>query len=101
MHSPAVLEERLKQNAKLHSLKLFMRVLKIYVRGENEGREWKRREERGGEGRERKGREGKGGKGEKGKRGGKREMGRECKQTNVNEKQLTSFPRRGVKIETV
>ena len=39
MHSLAVLVERLKQNAKLHSLKLFMRVLKIYVRGGNEGRE--------------------------------------------------------------
>ena len=51
MHSLAVLVERLKQNAKLHSLKLFMRVLKIYVRGGNEGRE------------------GRGGKGEEGKRG--------------------------------
>ena len=54
MHSLVTsLEERLKQNAKLHSVKLLMRVLKICLRGGDEGREWK--EERGGEGIEREG----------------------------------------------
>ena len=58
MHSLVTsLEERLKQNAKLHSVKLLMRVLKICFRGGDEGREWKggegrRRTEREGEGRE-------------------------------------------------
>ena len=49
-------EERLKQNAKLHSVKLLMLVLKICLRGGDEGREW-----RGGEGRDREGRRREGG----------------------------------------
>ena len=57
MHSLVTsLEERLKQNAKLHSVKLLMRVLKICLRGGDEGREW-----RGGEGRDREGRRREGG----------------------------------------
>ena len=57
MHSLVTsLEERLKQNAKLHSVKLLMLVLKICLRGGDEGREW-----RGGEGRDREGRRREGG----------------------------------------
>ena len=52
MHSLTTsLDERLKENAKLYSVKLFKRVLKIYVRGGDEGREWRRRERRDWEGR--------------------------------------------------
>ena len=69
-----------------------MRVLKICLRGEDEGRE--RREERGGK--ELRGKE-KGGEGLRGKERG----GRECKRAEVNEKQLTSFPCRGKNINTV
>ena len=47
----ASLEERLKRNVKLHSVIIFMWVSKIYLRGGDEGREWRRREGRGGEGR--------------------------------------------------
>ena len=47
----ASLEERLKRNVKLHSVTIFMWVSKIYLRGEDEGQEWRRREGRGGEGR--------------------------------------------------
>ena len=47
----ASLEERLKRNVKLHSVIIFMWVSKIYLRGEDEGQEWRRREGRGGEGR--------------------------------------------------
>ena len=61
------LDERLKENAKLYSVKLFKRVLKIYVRGGDEGREWRRREGRDWEGRKVKG--------GKGKREGERERG--------------------------
>ena len=46
----ASLEERLKRNVKLHSVIIFMWVSKIYLRGGDEGREWRRREGRGGEG---------------------------------------------------
>ena len=52
------LEERLKQNAKLHSIKLLMRVLKICLRGGDEGREWRGGEGGGGTEREGEGREG-------------------------------------------
>ena len=53
MHSLTTsLDERLKENAKLYSVKLFKRVLKIYVRGGDEG-------QIGGEGRGGTGREGK------------------------------------------
>ena len=91
MHSLVTsLEERLKQNAKLHSVKLLMRVLKICLRGEDEGRE--RREERGG-----RNWEGRRGEGLRGKERG----GRECKRAEANEKQLTSFPCRGKNINTV
>ena len=59
MHSVVTsLEERLKQNAKLHSVKLLMRVLKICLRCGDESREW-----RGGEGRGGTEREGEGGEG--------------------------------------
>ena len=59
MHSVVTsLEERLKQNAKLHSVKLLMRVLKICLKGGDEGREWKGGEGRGGTEREGEGREG-------------------------------------------
>ena len=53
------LDERQKQNAKLYSVKLFKRVLKMYVRGGDEGREWRRREGRDWEGRKVKGGKGK------------------------------------------
>ena len=85
MHSLVTsLEERLKQNAKLHSIKLLIRALKICLRGGDEGREWRGGEARGGEGLRRKERE-----------------GRECKRAEANEKQLTSFPCRGKNINTV
>ena len=52
MHSLTTsLDEGLKENAKLYSVKLFKRVLKIYVGGGDEGREWRRREGRDWEGR--------------------------------------------------
>ena len=58
MHSVVTsLEERLKQNAKLHSVKLLMRVLKIFLRDGDEGREWRGGEERGGTEREGEGKE--------------------------------------------
>ena len=58
MHSLVTsLEERLKQNAKLHSIKLLIRALKICLRGGDEGRE-RREEGRGGTEREGEGREG-------------------------------------------
>ena len=42
MHSLVTsLEERLKENAKLHSIKLLIRALKICLRGGDEGREWR------------------------------------------------------------
>ena len=70
MHSLTTsLDERLKENAKLYSVKLFKRVLKLYVRSGDEGREWWRRE-----GRDREGRKVKGG---KGKRERERERGGE------------------------
>ena len=50
----ASLEERLKRNVKLHSVIIFMWVSKIYLRGGDEGRERRGREERGGEGKEKK-----------------------------------------------
>ena len=85
MHSLVTsLEERLKQNAKLHSIKLLIRALKICLRGGDEGREWRGGEARRGEGLRRKERE-----------------GRECKRAEANEKQLTSFPCRGKNINTV
>ena len=60
MHSLTTsLDERLKENAKLYSVKLFKRVLKIYVRGGDEGQEWRRREGRDWEGRKVKGGKGK------------------------------------------
>ena len=57
IHSHALLEERLKQNTKLHSVKLLMRVLKICLRGRDEGREWRGGEGKGGTEREGEGRE--------------------------------------------
>ena len=82
MHSLVTsLEERLKENAKLHSIKLLIRALKICLRGGDEGREWRGGEARRGEGLRRKERE-----------------GRECKRAEANEKQLTSFPCRGKNI---
>ena len=58
MHSLVTsIEKKLKQNAKLHSVKLLMRVLKICLRGRDEGREWRGGEGRGGTEREGKGRE--------------------------------------------
>ena len=61
MHSLVTsLEERLKQNAKLHSIKLLIRALKICLRGGDEGREWRGGEARGGEGRRGEGRRGEG-----------------------------------------
>ena len=61
MHSLTTsLDERLKENAKLYSVKLFKRVLKLYVRSGDEGREWRR-----GEGRDWEGRKVKGGKGKR------------------------------------
>ena len=75
IHSHALLEERLKQNTKLHSVKLLTRVLKICVlRGRDEGREWRGGEGRGGTEREGEGRRGKG---EKIKREKERERGGE------------------------
>ena len=60
MHSLTTsLDERLKENAKLYSVKLFKRVLKLYVRSGDEGREWRRREGRDWEGRKVKGGKGK------------------------------------------
>lgn len=58
----ASLEERLKRNVKLHSVIIFMWVSKIYLRGGDEGREWRGRggEGRGGEGKKWKEMEGKG-----------------------------------------
>ena len=70
------LDERLKQNAKLYSVKLFKRVLKMYVRGGDEGREWRRREGRDWEGRRVKGGKGKRER-ERGEGGKKRERERE------------------------
>ena len=74
MYSLVSLEERLKQNAKVHS-----------VKGDRgEGRRGEGKVEKGG----------------KGKRRGKRERaeGRECRQTEANEKKLTSFSCRGKNI---
>ena len=60
MHSLTTsLDERLKENAKLYSVNLFKRVLKIYVRGGDEGQERRRREGRDWEGRKVKGGKGK------------------------------------------
>ena len=85
MHSLVTsLEERLKENAKLHSIKLLIRALKICLRGGDEGREWREGRRGGGKGLRRKERE-----------------GRECKRAEANEKQLTSFPCRGKNINTV
>ena len=61
MHSLVTsLEERLKENAKLHSIKLLIRALKICLRGGDEGREWRegRRGKGGGTEKEGEGREG-------------------------------------------
>ena len=59
MHSLVTsLEERLKENAKLHTIKLLIRALKICLRGGDEGREWRGGEGRGGTEREGEGREG-------------------------------------------
>ena len=71
MHSHAFLDERLKQNTKLHSAKLLMRVLKICLRGGDEDRVW---------------------------RGGERRRETERGGGKANEKQLTSFPCRGKNI---
>ena len=71
MHSHAFLDESLKQNTKLHSAKLLMRVLKICLRGGDEDREW---------------------------RGGERRRETERGGGKAKEKQLTSFPCRGKNI---
>ena len=56
MHSLVTsLEERLKENAKLHSIKLLIRALKICLRGGDVGREWREGRRGGGGGTEKEG----------------------------------------------